>query len=173
MNKSAQMLIGVVGLGCFIGASSVVNAEEVAPSQPLLEMDWGNLENPSDSGGFGMRVTLQADGQLSCQYAFTEGYMGFSGTTASVGKVAPGTLRYLERVFTDAQYLVLPSTMPGGTLESQRAEFQLTTSFGKFKKQTRLVSGDIKSEAENDRLMKAIDTVFNTCPTRPLTPIED
>lgn len=101
------------GLGCLVSAFPVVSAENTAPAKPVLEMEWGDLEDPGASGGVGMRVTLLADGQLSCQYAFLEAYMGFSGSTSSVGKVAPRRMQMLEHVFTDAQYLALPPTTKG------------------------------------------------------------
>ncbi len=173
MRAFEVILAGVIGSGCFACASSGVDAKEPPSSQPVIEMSWGSLDVPGDTGGFGMHVALFADGRLSCHYAFAEVYMGFAGVTSSVGSVSPGTIRFLERVFTDAEYLALPSTIPSGPYTPIRADVQLTTSFSGTTKQTRLVPGTIEVEVEHDRLMKAIDTVFDTCPTRPLTPIED
>lgn len=173
MRTLAAILVVVTVSGWLALSSPDVNAEDAPSSQPVIEMTWGNLDVPGDTGGFGMHVTLFSDGQLSCQYAFTEAYLGFTGVTSSVGSVAPQTISSLERVFTDAKYLALPSTIPSGPSIPILANVQLSTSFAGATKQTRLVPGKSEANVEYDRLMKAIDTVFNTCPTRPLTPIED
>jgi hypothetical protein len=120
-----------------------------------------------------MQVTLLGDGHLSCQYAFSGDFMGFTGTTSSTGTVAPERIRYLERVFTDAEYIALPPEMPNGMPDPIRSTYQLSTTFGGSTKRVRLVPGTITTEAENDVLMQSVDAVFNVCPTRPLTPIED
>jgi hypothetical protein len=173
MHRLSISLVSVAALGGLLSAFSAVSSESVATAKPVLEMDWGNLADPGNSGGFGMRVTLLTDGQLSCQYSFLEPYMGFSGSTSSVGKVGSRRMRLLERVFTDAQYLALPSTMPNGTRDAARSQAQLKTSFGGHEKATRLTPGEIEVPADHDLLMKAVDAVFDACPTRPLTPISD
>jgi hypothetical protein len=140
---------------------------------PIIEMSWGSLESPDDTGGFGMRVSLLADGQLSCDYRFTQTFKDFTGNTTSHGQVGPETLAWLERVFTDDRFLALPNEMPSGSLDLVPPEYQLATTFRGATKSIRLVPGNVGAAGDVDVLMKAVDDVFNLCPTRPLVPIRD
>jgi len=142
-------------------------------ANPLIEMSWGDIANIDGATGFGMKVVLQPTGELSCQYSFSGDNWGFTGKTSTSGTLTPSRMRWLDRTFSDPQFLALPDKMPSGTTEPRSGDYSLVTSFGDSRKQIHLVPGAIVSEEDNNRLMMAVDAVFETCPTRPITPITD
>jgi len=164
------VLSGFVVGGCSQPAATHATSQ---PTPTSIEMAWGHVGRPQDSHGFGMSVTLKADGQLSCEYSFSGDNWGFVGTTSSTGEISADKMRWLERTFTESDYLALPAEMPSGTQDPIRPLYRLMTSFQGKTKEIGLVPGEILSEVENDRLMRSVDAVFTVCPTRPLAPIYD
>jgi hypothetical protein len=157
-------------ISCAPPESSTTARSEVVP---LIDMAWGSVASPNDTSGFGMRVLLQPDGRLSCQYGFSGEDWGFTGTTISEGMLTAGSMRWLERTFAAPEFLALPDEMPSGTDNPVTGDYYLATTFGSVRKNVRLVPGAVTSEAENDRLMQSVDAIFHICPTRPRTSIQD